>query len=287
MWIGVEGGKNNGKRQSKQDMFTFRPDTNANPIPQGSSASIIFSHDLIVNKFFRPSLSAGFSNLKPTSTKGTPGMNFTGNLISEEVKIDEVRSAGNTFSHDALSFSPSEPAATITVHPDVATPNADPVKISYTSKEYSMDWGKLKINLGPGIPIESMTPGDYTSKGTVKPTFKWNAYGKWEGGSLTTHNNLLNLNFTSDKLWTVTYRGSGVDNWFTGETTSVPVDFTNKSVPAPAIKMEMKALDYFLATNLLFPGKQVFKAHPVADGDTTKGLAVPRDLILTGEVKTV
>lgn len=56
MWIGVEGGKGNGRRPNKQDLLSFRPDKAANPIPTGSSASIIFSHDLMANSFFKVGL---------------------------------------------------------------------------------------------------------------------------------------------------------------------------------------------------------------------------------------
>lgn len=49
---------------------------------------------------------------------------------------------------------------------------------------------------------------------------------------------------------------------------------------------ELAPLNYFLATNLLFPGKHVFFADnpvPKAKGDQN-GLAMPRDTIITGQI---
>lgn len=54
MWIAVKGGYNNGKRESGTTELRFEPDGNAaSPIPDGSSASIIFAHDLMANAFFK------------------------------------------------------------------------------------------------------------------------------------------------------------------------------------------------------------------------------------------
>lgn len=47
----------------------------------------------------------------------------------------------------------------------------------------------------------------------------------------------------------------------------------------------MDPLDYFLTTNLLCPGKHLFKADAIG-ASTNKGLALPHDFILTGEIST-
>lgn len=54
MWIGVEGGHNNGKRSSGQTNLFFAPDgqNSTSPIPDKCSASIIFSHDIMGSHFF-------------------------------------------------------------------------------------------------------------------------------------------------------------------------------------------------------------------------------------------
>lgn len=83
-------------------------------------------------------------------------------------------------------------------------------------------------------------------------------------------------------------RGTRRSLWETilGLRSEAPKHYTRLEVPSPKINMEMKALEYFLTTNLLFPGKHVFHAHALtAENKDKKGLAVPRDLILTGDIK--
>jgi hypothetical protein len=53
MWIGVEGGYNNGLMPGGTTPLDFNPDGNLqSPIPKGFSASAIFSHDIFARKFF-------------------------------------------------------------------------------------------------------------------------------------------------------------------------------------------------------------------------------------------
>lgn len=51
------------------------------------------------------------------------------------------------------------------------------------------------------------------------------------------------------------------------------------------IDIPMADLDYFPTTNLLFSGQHIFIADsPKPDSNSDHGVAVPRDLILTGQV---
>lgn len=211
-------------------------------------------------------------------------MQFSGDLDSADVDIPKKKAEGTAIDHGALSFSPSKPATTITCHPELATSEKPHVTIAYKSDEYSIYWERSKRETTRGDII----PGNLVEDGWVKPTFYWNAHGKWGSKSTGQHNNILTLTFTLDSLWNITYRSEGSDSWFLGSTTRIPGYFRNRSVPAPSISLEMKALDYFLTTNILFPGKHLFKADPpIANNDKSKGLAVPKDLILTGEIQTV
>ena len=57
MWISVKGGAGNGLNPSNNTSVTFHPDSyDVSPIPNNSSASIIFSHNLMANQFFLVSL---------------------------------------------------------------------------------------------------------------------------------------------------------------------------------------------------------------------------------------
>ncbi|KAJ5517060.1 hypothetical protein N7527_008620 [Penicillium freii] len=103
MWIGVEGGSNNGKKSSGQNQLFFAPDgENAtSPIPDKCSASIIFSHDIIASQFFEPNFRNAAGKVDITSTKGT---------------------------------------ANITVKPELATNLDDAVSINYNSGPRPAKW---------------------------------------------------------------------------------------------------------------------------------------------------
>lgn len=103
---------------------------------------------------------------------------------------------------------------------------------------------------------------------------------------------MLGLTFEYDKNWTLTSKADHADRGFRdkvfGIARGVSAHYKKLEVPAPGIKLEMKALDYFLTTNILFPGNQVFHAHQLTEANKKLGLglAFPRDLILTGDIKS-
>lgn len=56
-WIGLKGGPNTGTRQSGKTSLSFAPGASAiSPIPDGSTASIIFSHSTMANLFLSRAL---------------------------------------------------------------------------------------------------------------------------------------------------------------------------------------------------------------------------------------
>ncbi len=57
-------------------------------------------------------------------------------------------------------------------------------------------------------------------------------------------------------------------------------------MPGPDIDLNMDPLDYFLTTNLLLAGQHVFKSDDLDENSSSKGLAIPHELILTGDIKT-
>ncbi|PLN82659.1 hypothetical protein BDW42DRAFT_192863 [Aspergillus taichungensis] len=102
--------------------------------------------------------------------------------------------------------------------------------------------------------------------------------------------NLLNLKFTEHDRYgvkTEAQQPTFWEEWLMGGSGELPDFYRNLSAPRPNIDLTMHALDYFLTTNVFLPGQHIFKAHsPVADASKSKGLAFPRDLILTGDVAT-
>lgn len=208
-------------------------------------------------------------------------MTFTGDLIAENVHVprEDWRSKLTTSSRSGVDFSPKQPKTDIVVNWGIIASDSTPVKISYKSDGKPVEWIKIHSSLG--------NPS-WSEGGTVNLTFAWNSSGKWEGGT-EEHPNSLQLKFTNDKKWDIGMTAETPEWWerFLGKTDRVPVGWENIKVPVPNLDFSLKALDYFMVTNLLFPGQHIFQAHPPAADDSKKtGLASPRDFILTGNINT-
>ncbi|EIT74599.1 hypothetical protein AO1008_10237 [Aspergillus oryzae 100-8] len=106
-------------------------------------------------------------------------------------------------------------------------------------------------------------------------------------GGTAAHPNLLQLDFKGDDEYKTIQTAAEPTFWLNWAGASTGYSYFYKDIhsPKPNIDLSMDALDYVLTTNVFFPGKEIFKAHsPVANADKSTGLAVPRDLILTGAV---
>ncbi|KAJ9105057.1 hypothetical protein QFC19_003689 [Naganishia cerealis] len=64
-----------------------------------------------------------------------------------------------------------------------------------------------------------------------------------------------------------------------GDGPGVPDGWKYLKVTISPLSLNFGGLDYFLATNLLFPGEHVFNADPI-----TTGLHIPRDTLITGNL---
>ena len=180
---------------------------------------------------------------------------------------------------DGIKFKLSDPLTTIKFGGEV---NARSNEVRYTSKEQQAKWEITDYDGGED--------GRWND-GTVHLGFTWAAKGFWKDKSTLTNPNLLGVDWISDKNWTVTTYGTRDEFDFTklgfvARTHRVPDHFKGLTVPGPDVNLKMDSLDYFLTTNLLYPGRHIFKADNPASESTSKGLALPRDLILTGEVST-
>ncbi|KAB8261278.1 hypothetical protein BDV32DRAFT_148545 [Aspergillus pseudonomiae] len=274
IWIGVEGGHGNGSQQSGKTSLTFHPsDFDRCPIPSDSTASIIFQHDLIANQFFKPTLEQSFTDVKVTSTKSTDGIKLTGKLKDIHIKINGYKESyweGIRLFHKKLSgvdFWASDTDSDITVDPSNA------VKVSYTSlPQKNLEW------------VEGTSTDSGIPHGMFDLTFRLNISGSWTKGSDPKQPNILEVEFTKNNTFDVEAKGKkpGFFDWMGFQ--QVP-DFYSKLKVNVNKDLQMGRLDYFLTTNLLFPGKHVFIADsPLVDATKNHGLMVPRDVILTGKV---
>ncbi|KAJ5520797.1 hypothetical protein N7463_001250 [Penicillium fimorum] len=253
------------------------------PIPRGSTCSIIIQGDLLMNQLILPSLRNAFDNMEDNTSSTEGGFTITGAMKASDVVIPEMHKEGQLSGGlgtklvhvDSIQFSPSKPKTTIKFSSDI---NSKSNKVEYTSDRQRARWRET-------------ISADGRAGATLYWTnleFSWTSKGSWKDKSNVDHPNLLGFDWIGDQHYKVNKSAEdhGWWNWFFGNNTSLPEPFKNLKVPRPELKMEMKTLDYFLTTNLLYPGKHIFKADDPTSESTEKGLALPHDLILTGQTLT-
>ncbi|KAL3468736.1 hypothetical protein BJX99DRAFT_242816 [Aspergillus californicus] len=279
MWIGVEGGNYNGQEPGGSSSPTFHPDTlNVNPIPLENTASIIFSHDLIAREFIKKALEDRFDEVQILSRKGEEGMKFSGKMRNKRIYIptrnDKTENAvGFVLDYfEGVDFTPNMPETTIKISPTTGTSNTDSSSITLT---YKSDVKKVKWT-------RSRFDGQsYSNKsGDVNLQFGLNGVGWWEGGD----RNQIHLNFRRNNDIRVDASAEKPPWWAPAGSGQLPSHYKKLTMTLD-LDIAIGSLDYFLTTNLLFPGQHVFIADsPTPDADNNHGLAVPRDLILTGQI---
>ncbi|KAJ5081530.1 hypothetical protein NUU61_009794 [Penicillium alfredii] len=187
---------------------------------------------------------------------------------------------------DEISFSPKEPASNISIHRGIAKSTDTAATIAYQSPEQTVAWGW-------SVTYNFVENGSSAGGGTVYLTYSWGAKGHWTSSAEGKHPNSISLSWEGDPHWTIKGRAKERDGWSkflqgmkgVSAVDAVPPSLVKQDIPAPTVDLHMNSLDYFLTTNLLCPGKHTFKAHAVGKDDS-RGLAVPHDLILTGDIDT-
>ncbi|KAE8327944.1 hypothetical protein BDV39DRAFT_204347 [Aspergillus sergii] len=263
-WISVKGGEGGGQQPSGQNPLYFRPDRQTRcPIPKGSLASVIISSYTMANCFFIPNLLLSFKNVKQKDNTGE--LALEGDMQAENIYVEALDTKAK-YSSWQWEYSKCD---------------SKPVTVSFTSNSKTCKWSYYR---DPSVAGGKPT----LSGGNVTLTFIWNAVGSWSGGTVA-HPNLLQPDFKGDDEYTTIQTADKPTFWlnWAGASTGYPNFYKDIHAPKPNIDLSMDALDYFLTTNVFFPGKETFKTYsPVANADKSTGLAVPRDLILTGDVAT-
>ncbi|KAJ5359332.1 uncharacterized protein N7496_011745 [Penicillium cataractarum] len=286
MWIGLQGG-NGAQFQSGQTPLSFQPGSSPiTPLPQGKSASIIFSHSVMGNLFLAPALQSatgGQSSLD--DGPGDSGFNLLFTLPSHEVNIDQFTQGDpNNVPYteiDSLSFNVNDNPATLAI-PSGLSSSDTPSTAKYSSLSYAQNWVTENLIMG------GTEPERIWGNGTINNTFNLNGSGQWAGSSDPTRPNQLNFNLSMDTTMSVSPTPASW-KWyqvaFEGYSDDLPPTLQNVQPQVPPGSCVL-SMDYLLTTNLLFPGQNVFiPDSPVpSGGDTTSGVACPRDLIMTGSL---
>ncbi|GMF82026.1 unnamed protein product [Aspergillus oryzae] len=140
---------------------------------------------------------------------------------------------------------------------------------------------------GVDLPVDTPPTEITVSQDVVTASSKPVTVSLTSDSKTTAHPNLLQLDFKGDDEYKTIQTAAEPTFWLNWAGASTGYSYFYKDIhsPKPNIDLSMDALDYVLTTNVFFPGKEIFKAHsPVANADKSTGLAVPRDLILTGDV---
>ncbi|KAL1889078.1 hypothetical protein Sste5346_009143 [Sporothrix stenoceras] len=297
IWIGLKGGPNTGTRASGQTGLIFALNSKAvSPIPLESTASIIFSHNTMVNMFLKPALAASPSvdNIKEvvsTSVKTNIGLVFKFTLVSNAIVIDEEKgSASNMFGGEAsyhvdgCTANMNEKLVTLNVHCRDEKDEETKLIAWPLSLKWSTD-AKRITNSSSYTSPEGNTSDEYA---VAHVTFHYGGHGAWTASSDPfDHPNLLGVVWSLDSELSLTIAPEKPTLWqsIAGHKTSdIPAKYVNLRPAAPALDLTLKPLDYFLTTNLLLPGQHVFHADPPLLQSKMSGLAIPRDVILTGSV---
>ncbi|PKY03297.1 hypothetical protein P168DRAFT_305598 [Aspergillus campestris IBT 28561] len=255
------------------------------PMPRGSDCSMIIKSDVFVDQLILPSLRNGFGALENKTKPGEGGLACIGNMTAGFVEVPAVDNGDGKVDGGlgyykvqlaGFHFSPGVPKTTITLGGDI---NATSNEIQFTSSTQEVSW---KDEIGT-------EKGSVKGSGTVDLQFSWGAKGSWKDKSNSDHPNMLGFDWVGDGNWNIHLPKVDERSWLERAWKgrgSVPAEYKNLQVPSPNVNLEVKTLDYFLTTNLLYPGKHIFKADNPSSDSTDKGLAFPHDLILTGQILT-
>lgn len=166
----------------------------------------------------------------------------------------------------SFSGSTDTPTAAIKFSSDVVTSDKSPVSFNWTGDTKHLEWSSTTHSRN----------GPNSTYGAVDAHFSYSGSAVWKGDK---EKDRLELIFSTDKSLTSHFDAKDPGGLF-GQN-ELPSQWESSALPKFNIDLPLKlnTLDYLLTTNLLFPGKHVF----IPD-DPVGSLALPRDLIITGQI---
>ncbi|KAL2815225.1 hypothetical protein BDW59DRAFT_166898 [Aspergillus cavernicola] len=266
MWIGVEGGNHNGQQPGGATSLTFHPDSR--DVKPSSAAEHCQFDDVEILSRKSDGKSNGLTLIGNSLTnRSIEGMKFSGKMRNQRIYIPTRNDrTGNAFAFtldyfQGVDFSPNTSNTIIDVPARInpSNPRLSPITVSYKSDVRKVNWTQQRYN-GEIHSVKS---------GVVKLEFVLAG---------------IRLNFRRDNDLTVNASAEKPPWWAPAGSGQLPSHYEKLTMTLD-LDIAMGNLDYFLTTNLLFPGKHIFIADPPTPNiNYDHGLAVPRDLILTGQV---
>ncbi|KAK6359764.1 hypothetical protein TWF696_000903 [Orbilia brochopaga] len=299
MYICVEGGVtspgNTGGQQTRLglvDPTTLAP---IYPIPAGKNAAIYFNHALIMNSVFLPGLTqAGLTNIQQLPFDEKKGTHLSFKWPSNAGTLNQGANVPlsdpmdpNAVQIDSIKYDPKDFQSDIYIKPGISTnsPSDTPLMtVSSVSPTYTANWKAEFFSWRGRDRIET----DY--KGAVNVTMSFGGQGVWQQDLTTT---TPKISTTFQPTYTMTQAPASGDSskwsWLTGTywSNKLPPAYNTVAPNVPTINLSFPQFGYFLATNLLLPGSNIFTPDAAITDATnqTGGVAIPWDMIITGTIK--
>ena len=243
----------------------FQPDTKAlSPVPDGFTASMIFSYALMTKGFLEPQLkTSGFAVAFPASTQG----------VKATLKKDvSVIGDGKKSSFIIKDYSYKELSISL---------NNYPLNLTILNGKVSVDWSGETTSKWSNLEGSDEGAGITINNGKVKITIDMEEGPK----DIAVNNKGLTIpDFTFNKSNFSVHTKACSCKWYeslSGCKTDVP-DYYKKDMKLeiPAINFSLHGFDYFRETNLLTPGKTAININ------SKEGVATPHDFLIVGDVAT-
>ncbi len=142
---------------------------------------------------------------------------------------------------------------------------------------HKVNWTNLAM-VTPSGSVTSTTRSDHT--GYAKLSLSAESTGAWKNENGTEN---ISIKFEDAKAFNVEATNLDDPNWFErfikGHLVGILEGMNDIKIPIPSLGNDFGTLDYFLATNLLFPGSHMFKSGKIPDD-----LYVPHDLLILGSI---
>ncbi len=234
--------------------------TPTSPVPEGYTASVIFSNALMINAFLKPQLSAcGF-----TTTFSTPASGMQAKL-AKNVSVIADGDSGNYFwggySYDGLNLSLQ----------------TDPVLMTILNGQIGFNWS--------GSTVSNWEQTSVGPSGGIVYYGSVNIAIQVEEGPypITVDDDTFSFPpiVFEEQDFKTTVTAQSCDWWKIHCWESIPAYYTSEmTLSIPNISITFESFNFFLETNLLSPGNQMISI------DTGAGVSTPCDFLIVGSTVT-
>ncbi|NTU73693.1 hypothetical protein HGB07_06035 [Candidatus Roizmanbacteria bacterium] len=242
---------------------SFQPgDKSILPIPSTYTASIIISYDLIVKSFLIPQIkAAGFDVTITPAISGISGtLNLAKGFIVKTNQIDNIWNEG------PINFEIEVNECDFTINSLNLTIKDNGILSLVQTVASDVNWEIIKND--KWSTFENSVKGSAT--GTLSLNKQTQCQVNKDGTLVLADIDISGSDFTLSITGSSGAFGLSIKDSFLNQ--KMKIEYTS------SFHMALHGFDFFLATNLLAPGKQIIEL------DATVGSAVPHDFLIVGKV---